>query len=303
MKYIIYKITNKLDGKIYIGKHQTNDLEDGYMGSGKLLKRAIDKHGIENFTKEVLFELPNEEEMNQKEAELVNESFISREDTYNICPGGKGGFGYINSNNLTNKQLAYKNSTAALKRKWVEDVEWAQNQKKIMSERAKRMWAEGKFEKSKHKPRVFSKEARQKISAANKGKKLSGKNNPMFGKMWICNIETQQNKLIEKKDAIPFKWVQGKNKWLKKNEKICAKCNKKIRGETCSICKRKQKTYDKYKYYYEEYSKSNISLNEFAKQKNLNQSLLTMKFREYFPEYKEKSIQGTNFKIRSSFTG
>lgn len=40
MYYTIYQITNKLDGKIYIGKRQTNNLDDDYMGSGKHIIRA-----------------------------------------------------------------------------------------------------------------------------------------------------------------------------------------------------------------------------------------------------------------------
>ena len=100
MFYTIYKIANKLDGKIYIGKHQTKDLNDGYMGSGKILKRAIDKYGLENFTKEILFQFDNESEMNAKEAELVTEEFVKENTNYNLCPGGHGGFGYINSNGL-----------------------------------------------------------------------------------------------------------------------------------------------------------------------------------------------------------
>lgn len=102
MYYTIYKIVNKVNLKTYIGKHQTKNLNDGYMGSGKLLKRAIAKHGIESFKKEILFVFDNEAEMNDKERELV----VVNESTYNLCEGGKGGFSYINSQPKTETQLA-----------------------------------------------------------------------------------------------------------------------------------------------------------------------------------------------------
>ena len=100
MFYTIYKITNKIDNKIYIGKHQTENLDDGYMGSGKHLKRAQKKHGIQNFVKEILFTFDSEDQMNAKEKELVTEEFCKRKDTYNLCPGGHGGFGFINEAGL-----------------------------------------------------------------------------------------------------------------------------------------------------------------------------------------------------------
>lgn len=76
---------------IYIGQHQTENVDDGYMGSGIRIRRAIEKYGLENFEKTILFECKSEEEMNAKEAEIVNEDFIARDDVYNICLGGMDG--------------------------------------------------------------------------------------------------------------------------------------------------------------------------------------------------------------------
>lgn len=81
---------------IYIGKHMTNDKDDGYMGSGIRIRRAIEKYGIENFEKTILFECESADEMNAKEAEIVNEDFIARDDVYNIKLGGDGGWDEIN---------------------------------------------------------------------------------------------------------------------------------------------------------------------------------------------------------------
>jgi len=96
MHYLVYKITNRNNGKIYIGVHQTNDPNDEYMGSGCVLSRAIAKHGLDAFAKEILFDYDNPTEMFEKETELVNIAFVFREDTYNIRLGGHGGFDYVN---------------------------------------------------------------------------------------------------------------------------------------------------------------------------------------------------------------
>ena len=91
MYYTIYKVTNKLNGKFYIGKHQTKKVDDAYYGSGKAIKEAIQKYGIENFDKEVLFIFDSEDDMNSKEKELITEEFVNRKDTYNLGVGGEGG--------------------------------------------------------------------------------------------------------------------------------------------------------------------------------------------------------------------
>ena len=89
--HIIYKTTNLVNNKIYIGKHKTRNKDDFYLGSGIAINRAIKKYGRENFKREILFLLNTEEEMNLKEKELVTEEFCLRKDTYNMMIGGQGG--------------------------------------------------------------------------------------------------------------------------------------------------------------------------------------------------------------------
>lgn len=91
MLYTIYKVTNMVNDKIYIGKHQTLNPNDNYYGSGVALKNSMRVHGKENFKKEVLFVFESEQEMNLKEKELITEEFVARTDTYNMGVGGEGG--------------------------------------------------------------------------------------------------------------------------------------------------------------------------------------------------------------------
>lgn len=88
MYYLIYKVINKNSGKIYIGKHKTKNINDGYMGSGTEIQFAISIEGKSNFEKEILFVFENEADMIAKEKELVTKEFILTENTYNKAVAG-----------------------------------------------------------------------------------------------------------------------------------------------------------------------------------------------------------------------
>jgi group I intron endonuclease len=91
MYYLIYKTTNSLDGKYYVGCHQTKNLNDGYLGSGKHLKRAVKKYGSDNFKFEILHFAISKSEMFSLERSIVNEDLINDPLSYNLKLGGSGG--------------------------------------------------------------------------------------------------------------------------------------------------------------------------------------------------------------------
>lgn len=165
MFYTVYKVTNLLTGHIYVGAHKTKDLSDGYMGSGVVINHSINKYGIENFKKEILYLLDSKEEMYLKEKEIVNEEFLLREDTYNLKQGVDGGWDYINSNrlNVTEKSLAVS----------LQNLEKANAKNREL------------FEKGLHRKGFkHTDETKQKISKSNIGKQ-AGENNPMYNKKAI----------------------------------------------------------------------------------------------------------------------
>ena len=87
--FIIYKTTNKINGKFYIGVH--NGTRNWYKGSGSVIKKAIKKYGINNFTRETLYELDSEVDAYLKEQEVVSLDLISDPLCYNLRLGGRGG--------------------------------------------------------------------------------------------------------------------------------------------------------------------------------------------------------------------
>jgi hypothetical protein len=159
-----------------------------------------------------LFVFYTEEEMNTKEAELVNEEFCAREDTYNMCPGGKGGFAFINAairndssiiqrrtkSLLANEQWHNRDKTAA--------IHCLNENRAIATQNSLATWrnkGHGRFAGQQHTPEWKANHSRIMRE------KSSGPSNSQYGTVWITNGD--QNQKIKKEiDSIPEGWFEGR---------------------------------------------------------------------------------------------
>lgn len=106
--YILYKITNEINNKFYIGIHKTTNIHDDYYGSGHKIKAAIEKYGKNNFKKEILQVFTNGTEAFKREKELVTEALVKDNNCYNIKEGGHGGFDHVRAAGLHRSTLGTK---------------------------------------------------------------------------------------------------------------------------------------------------------------------------------------------------
>lgn len=92
--HYFYKITNKETGQYYYGIHSTNNLDDGYLGSGTRLKSAIKLYGKDSFQKDIIKFFNTREEASEYEASMVTESIVADRKSYNLKLGGDFGLTY-----------------------------------------------------------------------------------------------------------------------------------------------------------------------------------------------------------------
>lgn len=191
--FTVYKTTNLINNKIYIGIHKTTNPNDKYLGSGKLLLEAVRKYGEENFRKEVLFDFNNDKQMKEKEKEIVTEEFCRRKDTYNITLGGEGGWFYVNKSGLAKSKehtsVASRHHSFLIKN----DASYRQKYIKIMKERMSSKDVKEKIKASRIRNGTWRKktflgkrhteETKQRISNSRKGKQTTS----TLGKHWYTN--------------------------------------------------------------------------------------------------------------------
>jgi hypothetical protein len=199
--YYLYQITNLVNAKIYVGVHKTTNLNDGYMGSGKVINAAIAKYGIDNFKKDILEFFDSSKAMYAKEKKVVTAEFLLREDTYNLRRGGFGGFDYINT--LPWIQTENRRLGDIKKSKTLSGQKHPETAIRLKARHlAGTMPKPPSFKDKKHTAKT-----KQQMSDAKKGKGLN-ESNSQFNTMWITNGLI--NKKIKKDAVIPEGWNKGR---------------------------------------------------------------------------------------------
>jgi hypothetical protein len=187
--YTIYKITNLINKKYYIGKHITNNINDSYMGSGKLIKKAIEKYGIENFKKEIIKVYDNEHDMNIAESLLID---LTDKLSYNLQEGGKGSWNYVNENNLSNTKKSKQKKSEKLKEYWTEEKKQKKSleMKKYNDENGTQRYTEVLLER--YKDPVFKEKFIETMNVVNKDEEKRKKAGEKISQKWKNDKEFQE---------------------------------------------------------------------------------------------------------------
>lgn len=232
-QYYIYKITNKINKKMYIGSHY-GEVGDSYYGSGLLISRALEKHGKENFIKEILEILPNKQIMLQRENYWLNKFNCAIDSQYyNITNAASGGH-LIDGKTKEEQKAIFAKRTATRKLQ--------QDQHTYKMVQSRKNWSEKRKQEFKKTCSLASKKKWAAMSSEQKANRLQK------------IVETKKNQPLWKKKLISKKHSELSKKWwntltpeqIKEHgKKISQKTKGKIRSETV-----KQKIRDGVKQYY-----------------------------------------------------
>ncbi len=203
--HFIYKTTNLLSGKYYIGMHSTDDLDDGYLGSGKRLRYSINKHGEENHVREILEFVDSREELKKKEAEVVSLDEIAKKDCMNLMVGGEGGL--VSPEQQRRRSVAGGKASLESRRN---NSELMKAHKERASKTMKKAHREGKIKYDTFTGKKHTEDTRKLMSESMKGLG-KGEKNSQYGTCWIAR--GGENKKIKKEELETFiqqGWEKGR---------------------------------------------------------------------------------------------
>lgn len=211
--YFLYKTTNLINGKYYYGMHSTYKIDDGYLGSGKMLRYSIRKYGKENFILDIIKFCNSREELVDAEIMLITEEVIFDNLCMNLKKGGMGGF---TSEGVKNGR---KKCDIILREKYGDDFRSivAKNYHESLTESDKKGWID-KIKKSQigmFRSHFINKKHtdESKVKIGEKNSILQkGEKNSQFGTCWITKEGV--NKKIKKEVLdiyIKDGWIKGRS--------------------------------------------------------------------------------------------
>lgn len=263
--HIIYKITNLITNKFYIGMHSTDNLNDGYMGSGKKIKYSVNKYGKENHKFEIVEFLKSRKELIAREEKIINEELLSNPLCMNIRLGGHGGFDHIKDFYEHNRKLAanrnYKDPSFLKKLS-----ESLKKSYKDNPSRPKGVWT--KFDGMAGKK--HSKESKAKMSIAQTGEK-----NSQHGTMWVSDLASKKSFRVDKDFKLSENIVKGKNVWLIEERSI-----EKEKISAATAVQRKQERLEMLKQTFDVFSKTG-SIGKTAVELNMSYNGVKIRLKEY----------------------
>lgn len=206
---IIYKTTNKINGKIYVGKDSNENPR--YLGSGLLVARAIKKYGKENFVKETMEQCESLEKLSEREIYWIKKLNATNKSTgYNIANGGAGGNVYTEYNQDSKKRMieklkGKKRPQYVLDKMKEDRIKYPEkyvftelHKKKIGDAHKGKIIKEGQILKLKERMKNFNNYSDEFLLQQSKDK--HGKNGPMFGK---THSEETKRKMSESHKKLP----------------------------------------------------------------------------------------------------
>lgn len=217
--HYIYKTTCIITNRFYIGMHSTEDLNDGYIGSGTRLWHSINKHGKENHICEILEYLDSRKELAEREKEIITEEMLVDSQCLNLNRGGHGG--WTACNNSPARLIGPKIGAAKFS-EYMKNSEYRKKFSKIIS---KSLTPEvtNRIKESRRKETGNYNECRigipRSVIAIEKSKQTfnqinhqQGENNSQFGTCWIYHelIGSKKCKKVLLPEYIDQGWYKGR---------------------------------------------------------------------------------------------
>ena len=200
-KNYLYRTENLENGKFYIGI-TINPVDSGYLGSGKLLKRAVKKYGREKFKRIDLKEFDNRKKARKAEIEIVTQELVDNHNCYNVALGGRAG----SPGNSRSEEVRRKISESLKGENNPSYGRSVSNETKMKISNAKKgkSHSEETCRKisDKLKGKIVSKEWCRKISESGKGNK-----NHMFGKKHSEKTKMKMSEAKKGNKSAHFKYA------------------------------------------------------------------------------------------------